>query len=63
MMPGSIYRISRSVRAPTIIEVRSPEEHAAGHLPGARNLPADEIPNRLVVVLGTLGTAQLDVMN
>ena len=33
--------------APTIIDVRSPEEYAEGHVPGAVNIPMDELEQRL----------------
>ncbi len=35
---------------PTIIDVRDPAEYAAGHLPGARNIPAAELHGRLAEV-------------
>lgn len=30
-----------------LVDVRSPEEFATGHLPGARNIPVDELASRL----------------
>ncbi len=30
-----------------LLDVRSPEEYAAGHIPGAVNIPYDELPGRL----------------
>jgi phage shock protein E len=39
--------------APLILDVRTPAEFAAGHLPGARNLPHDALAGRL----GELGIA------
>ena len=33
--------------APTILDVRTPEEFAAGHLPGAINIPHTELAGRL----------------
>lgn len=30
-----------------VLDVRPPEEYAAGHLPGARNVPLAELPDRL----------------
>ena len=33
--------------APTIIDVRDTDEYAAGHLPGARHIPGDELSDRL----------------
>jgi rhodanese-related sulfurtransferase len=40
--------------APLILDVGSPEEYAAGHLPGARNVPHDALAGRL----GELGIAR-----
>ncbi len=34
-------------RAPTIVDVRGAEEYQAGHVPGARHVPLDELPRRL----------------
>jgi rhodanese-related sulfurtransferase len=34
-------------RAPVLLDVRSAEEFAAGHIPGAIHIPYDEIPSRL----------------
>lgn len=31
----------------TFIDVREPDEYAAGHVPGARNIPVDEIGARV----------------
>ena len=33
--------------APFILDVRSPEEYAGGHVPGAVNIPFDALPDRL----------------
>ena len=33
--------------APVILDVRSPEEFAEGHVPGARNVPYDALADRL----------------
>jgi rhodanese-related sulfurtransferase len=38
-------------RAPAIVDVRSPEKYAEGHLPGAVNIPAEQLEE---------GTARLD---
>jgi phage shock protein E len=35
-----------------ILVVRTPEEFAAGHVPGARNIPHDQLPNRLAELAG-----------
>jgi rhodanese-related sulfurtransferase len=33
--------------APLVIDVRGEEEYAAGHIPGALHIPADELAGRL----------------
>lgn len=33
--------------APTVLDVRTPEEFASGHVPGAINIPHDELAGRL----------------
>ena len=33
--------------APLVLDVRSPEEFASGHVPGARNVAYDEVATRL----------------
>lgn len=33
--------------APLLLDVRTPAEYAAGHLPGARLIPHDQLPQRL----------------
>lgn len=33
--------------APIVVDVRSPEEYAEGHVPGAVNIPIDEVEQRL----------------
>ena len=48
--PGALRARLDAGRPPTIIDVRDPAEYAAGHLPGARNIPAAELPGRLAEV-------------
>ena len=38
--------------APTILDVRSPAEYAAGHIPGAINIPHNELASRLGEIPG-----------
>ncbi|MBZ4420225.1 rhodanese-like domain-containing protein [Myxococcus sp. RHSTA-1-4] len=38
----------------TLVDVRTPEEFASGHLPGALNIPVDELSRRL----GELGSPE-----
>jgi rhodanese-related sulfurtransferase len=35
-----------------LLDVRTPEEFAAGHIPGAVNIPHDQLPNRLAELAG-----------
>lgn len=35
-----------------VLDVRTPEEFAAGHIPGALNIPHDQLPNRLTELAG-----------
>ncbi|RKG74253.1 rhodanese-like domain-containing protein [Corallococcus exercitus] len=42
----------------TLVDVRSPEEFAAGHLQGAVNIPVDQLEQRL----GELGSPQTPVV-
>lgn len=44
--PREIEQIQRERRA-VLIDVREPESYQAYHFPGARNLPFDEIDNRM----------------
>jgi phage shock protein E len=32
---------------PLVLDVRTPEEYAGGHVPGAMNIPYDQLPGRL----------------
>jgi rhodanese-related sulfurtransferase len=42
---GLVTRLEEGT-APVLLDVRSPEEFAAGHIPGAINIPYDELPDR-----------------
>jgi rhodanese-related sulfurtransferase len=44
---AELRRAEERGERPTLIDVRAPEEFAVGHLPGARNIPAEELPRRL----------------
>ena len=37
----------REGSAPLVLDVRTPQEYAQGHIPGAVNIPHDELPTRL----------------
>ena len=42
-----LHRREHAVSAPMVIDVRGPNEYRAGHLPGALNIPADQLQERL----------------
>ncbi len=41
--------------APIVIDVRTPEEYASGHIPGAVNVPFDQVAQRIAEVDGSHG--------
>ncbi len=43
--------------APVVIDVRTAEEYAAGHIPGALNIPFDEVAGRIAEVDAPHGVA------
>jgi adenylyltransferase/sulfurtransferase len=45
-----LERASADGAALTIVDVREPHEYAAGHLPGAVNIPVGELPQRLTEI-------------
>lgn len=45
--PQELMTSLETAGAPLVLDVRSPAEYAAGHIPGAVNIPYREIPNRL----------------
>jgi rhodanese-related sulfurtransferase len=45
--PQALREQLETGRPPTVVDVRAPETYAAGHLPGAINIPVDELPQRL----------------
>jgi rhodanese-related sulfurtransferase len=47
-----VDRIEKQDPNLVILDVRTPEEFAAGHVPGARNIPHDQLPNRLAEITG-----------
>ena len=44
--PVGLEAHQRVAAGATLVDVRTPEEFAAGHLPGAVNIPVDELPRR-----------------
>ena len=45
--PNDLHRREHAASAPTVIDVRGPDEYGAGHVPGALNIPADQLRERL----------------
>lgn len=45
--PSELAARISSGSAPTILDVRTPEEFASGHIQGALNVPVNELPDRL----------------
>jgi rhodanese-related sulfurtransferase len=43
--------------APVVIDVRTPEEYATGHIPGALNIPFDQVAQRISEVEAPHGVA------
>ncbi|MEM0982284.1 MAG: rhodanese-like domain-containing protein [Cyanobacteria bacterium P01_H01_bin.58] len=47
MTPAILAARLASDNPPVLLDVRSPQEYAAGHIPGAINIPYREVPHRL----------------
>ena len=45
--PQTLHNQLETAKAPTVIDVRSDEEYAAGHIPGAMHIQSDELERRL----------------
>ena len=45
--PAELSDKRRSGEAPVVIDVRTPAEYASGHVPGALNIPFDQISERI----------------
>jgi rhodanese-related sulfurtransferase len=43
----------RDANPPMVLDVRGRAEYAAGHVPGATNIPVDELPDRLADLRGS----------
>ncbi len=48
--PLALHALLASENGPQVIDVRSSEEYAAGHIPGALHIPFDEIAERIVEI-------------
>lgn len=47
---AALHRRLNTEAAPLVLDVRSPAAYSAGHIPGARNLPYQEIPDQLAAL-------------
>jgi rhodanese-related sulfurtransferase len=45
--PSELSERRSTGTAPVVIDVRTPEEYAAGHIPGALNIPFDQVAERI----------------
>lgn len=45
--PAAVAELARRDDAPLVLDVRTPEEYAAGHVPGAVLIPHDQLADRL----------------
>lgn len=43
-------RLDDGAKAPYVLDVRTPEEYVGGHVPGAVNIPHDQVASRLAEV-------------
>jgi rhodanese-related sulfurtransferase len=48
--PSTLQSLRQTDSAPIVIDVRSHDEYAAGHVPDALQIPADELPSRLAEI-------------
>ena len=55
--PSELNERRESGTAPAVIDVRTPEEYAAGHIPGALNIPFDQVAERISEVDAPHGVA------
>lgn len=45
--PEELHERLEAGDAPQVIDIRPPAEFSEGHIPGARNVPMDELPSRI----------------
>jgi phage shock protein E len=54
---AELHAQRESGAAPVVIDVRTPEEYALGHVPGAVNIPFDQVAQRIAEVEAPHGVA------
>ena len=55
MLPQELMARLTAEAPPVVLDVRTPQEYEAGHVPGAINVPYKALPDRLAEVLGFRG--------
>jgi phage shock protein E len=54
---AELHAQRESGAAPVVVDVRTPEEYAAGHVPGAVNIPFDQVAERIAEIDAPHGVA------
>ena len=54
---AELHAQRESKAAPVVIDVRTPEEYASGHIPGAVNIPFDQVARRIAEIDAPHGVA------
>ena len=54
---AELHARRESGAAPVVIDVRTPEEYASGHIPGAVNVPFDQVAQRIAEIDAPQGVA------
>ena len=54
---GALQAQRESGDAPVVIDVRTPDEYATGHIPGAINIPFEQVARRISEIDGPQGVA------
>ncbi len=52
-----LHKRRESGAAPMVIDVRTPDEYASGHIPGAVNVPFDQVAQRIAEIDAPHGVA------
>ena len=55
--PAALFTLNESEKGPLVIDVRTPAEYASGHIPGAVNIPFDQISQRTAEIDDRRGVA------
>ncbi len=55
--PAELQEWRASGDAPVVIDVRTPEEYASGHVPGAVNIPFEQVAERISEIQAPHGVA------